>query len=68
MKMADIPLAPVERIIRRAGGDVRVSEEATKEVRDILEEMAEQISQKAAKLARHAGRKTVNAEDIKLAR
>ncbi len=65
--MADIPLAPIERIIRRAGGDVRVSEDATTELRDLLEEMAEQISQRAAKLARHAGRKTVNAEDIKLA-
>ncbi len=66
--MADIPLAPVERIIRRAGGDVRVSEEATKELRDILEETAEQISEKATKLARHAGRKTINGDDIKLAR
>jgi len=66
--MADIPLAPVERIIRRAGGGVRVSEDATRELRDILEEMAEQISERAAKLAKHAGRKTVNAEDIKLAR
>jgi histone H3/H4 len=65
--MADIPLAPVERIIRRAGGDVRVSEDATKELRDVLEEMAEQISERAAKLARHAGRKTVIADDIKLA-
>ncbi|RLI92020.1 MAG: histone [Candidatus Altiarchaeales archaeon] len=66
--MADIPLAPVERIIRRAGGGVRVSEDATRELRDFLEEMAEQISERAAKLAKHAGRKTVNAEDIKLAR
>ncbi len=66
--MADIPLAPVERIIRRSGGDVRVSEEATRELRDFIEDMAEQVSEMAAKFARHAGRKTVNAEDIKLAK
>lgn len=65
--MADIPLAPVERIIRRAGGDVRVSEEATEELRDFLEETAEQVSEKAIKFARHANRKTINADDIKLA-
>lgn len=65
--MADIPLAPIERIIRRSGGDVRVSDEATKQLRDFLEEMAEQVSEKAGKFARHANRKTINADDIKLA-
>jgi histone H3/H4 len=66
--MADIPLAPVERIMRRAGGDVRVSEEATKELRDVLEEFAVQLSEKASKFARHAGRKTITGEDVKLAK
>lgn len=66
--MADIPLAPLERIMRRVGGDIRVSEEATKEMRDILEEYAAQIADKAAKFARHAGRKTISGEDVKLAR
>jgi histone H3/H4 len=66
--MADIPLAPVERIMRRAGGDVRVSDAATKEMRDILEETAAQLADKAAKFARHAGRKTISGEDVKLAR
>ena len=66
--MADIPLAPVERIMRRAGGDVRVSEGATIEMRDVLEEFAAQLSEKAAKFARHAGRKTISGEDVKLAR
>jgi len=66
--MAELPLAPIERIIRKSGGDVRVSEEATIALRDILEDRAIEISEKAAKLARHAGRKTIQADDIKLAK
>ncbi|MBI3588626.1 histone family protein [Candidatus Micrarchaeota archaeon] len=62
----DIPLAPIERLIRKAGAE-RVSEDASEALADVLEEVAQDISQKAAHLAQHAGRKTVTAEDIKLA-
>ena len=65
--MAIIPLAPVERLIRSAGSQ-RVSETAAVALTDILEEYGLEISREAIKLAEHAGRKTVKAEDIKLAK
>ena len=64
--MAELPIAAVERLIRKAGAP-RVSESGAAALRDLLEEHAMRIAAKAVKLAKHAGRKTVTAEDIRLA-
>lgn len=64
--MAELPLAAVDRIIRKAGG-ARVSEEAAAALSEVLEEQGIKIAQHASELARHANRKTVTAVDIRLA-
>ncbi|MBU0472222.1 MAG: histone family protein [Nanoarchaeota archaeon] len=66
VKKRIIPLAAMERLMKQAGAD-RVSEEAKIALRDVLEDFGEQISESANKFALHAGRKTIKAEDIKLA-
>jgi len=64
--MVVLPLAPVERIIRNAGAG-RVSEGARDALAEVLEEYGLEVSAEAIRLAKHAGRTTVKAEDIKLA-
>ncbi|MFP3909389.1 MAG: histone family protein [Archaeoglobaceae archaeon] len=64
--MAGLPTAPIDRLIRKAGA-ARVSEEANKKMVEALEDYASEVARKAADIARHSGRKTVKAEDVKLA-
>ena len=64
--MSEIPKAPVERIIKESGAE-RVSEDAKEELALYLEEVAREVAKEANKVAKVAKRKTVKADDIKLA-
>ena len=63
MKDRIIPLAPLDRLIRRAGAK-RVSESASERLAEILEQIALDLSQKAITFASHAHRSTVTASDF----
>jgi len=58
--------APIDKIIRKAGAE-RVGEGAIKAMAEYLEDFGISVAKEAAALAKHAGRKTIRAEDITLA-
>lgn len=65
--MAELPLAPLKRILKRAGGE-RVSDDAVEALRDEVEERALDMAERARDYAQHANRKTVQREDVMAAR
>jgi len=64
--MPEIPLAPLERILKKAGA-ARVAEDAKAKLSEVLEDYAIVVGARANQLAKHANRKTVTGADIALA-
>ncbi len=62
----DLQLAPMHRIIKKAGAE-RVSEESAEELRKALDVIGVKIAKEALDFTKHAHRKTVKAEDILIA-
>lgn len=62
--MTELPLAPIERIMRKHTQGMQISQEAKTLFTEILEQEGKRISRKAIKLAQKDGRKTIQAKDI----
>ena len=62
-----LPAKPFKRLMKHYGA-YRVSDDAARYMANYTEKVLSQLISKAAKLADHAGRKTILLDDIKLAR
>ena len=60
-----LPIAAIERAARKAGVE-RISADAIEELRKVVEDLGLEIAIEAAAVAKHAGRRTIMASDIKL--
>ncbi len=65
--MGGLPLSALENLMKDKGAE-RVSEDAKKELKKILESYIYDISVKASKISSHSGRKTINEGDILIAK
>jgi histone H3/H4 len=66
MKSSELGLSAMYRILKKSGAE-RVSDESAIELRRVIEEIAEALAKNATDMSKHAGRKTVKADDVKLA-
>ncbi len=62
-KKGILPAAAMERLLKKSGA-ARVSNDAKEKMKEVLEEVADEIGQRAVRLAKHAGRKTVKGTDV----
>ena len=65
--MAILPLAAVKRVIKENAIVDRVGADGVEALAELMEDEGTRIAQRAFLMAKHAGRKTVVKEDIKLA-
>lgn len=61
-----IPVAPIDKLMRKAGAG-RVSDKGAERLAQILEEVGHTIAQRAFEITVHTGRKTITDKDIELA-
>ena len=66
MKSSELGLSAMYRILKKSGAE-RVSDESADELRRVVEDVATEIAKSAVDMTKHAGRKTVKSEDVKLA-
>jgi len=62
-----LPYATMENLLKYVAPDMRVGEDAKAALKEALEARAKTIGEKAVAYAKHAGRKTIKADDIRLA-
>ena len=58
-----VPRAAIERVARKAGVE-RISQDAIRDLQKTLDEIGLELAREAAQAARHAGRKTITADDV----
>ena len=61
-----LPLAAMEKILKQCGAE-RVSDKAKVAMKNVIENIADDIAARAIQFAKHADRSTVKDRDIKLA-
>ena len=65
MKTSELGLSAMNRILKKAGAE-RVTLESANELRRIIEDIAYEIAKNSIEMAKHAGRRTIRSEDVKL--
>lgn len=66
--MAELPIAPFKRMVKKIDPDMKISDDAKKEIRNMAEKYAVEVLRGAVDIAAAARRKTVMREDLGVAK
>lgn len=66
--MAELAIAPFKRMLRKIRPDMKISDRAKREMRNMIERFAMQVLRGAVEIAKISKRKTVMREDIRAAK
>jgi len=66
--MAELAIAPFKRMVRKIGPDMKISDPAKREIRNMAERFAMDILRSAIEIAKISKRRTVMADDMRAAK
>ena len=66
--MAQLPILPFKRMVKKIDPNMKISDDAKREIRNLTERFAREVLRGAVEIAKVAKRKTVLKEDIKIAK
>ena len=66
--MAELPILPFKRMVKKIDPNMKISDDAKREIRNLTERFAREVLRGAVEIAKVAKRKTVLKEDIKIAK
>lgn len=66
--MAELPILPFKRMVKKIDPNMKISDDAKREIRNLTERFAREVLRGAVQIAKAAKRKTVLREDIKISK
>jgi len=66
--MAELSIAPFKRTVRKINPNMKISDDAKREIRNMAERYAMEVLRGAVEIAANAKRKTVLREDLRVAK
>jgi len=66
--MAELSIAPFKRMVRKINPNMKISDDAKREIRNMAERYAMEVLRGAVEIAANAKRKTVLREDLRVAK
>ena len=66
--LPELPIAPFKRMVRKIDSNMKIADNAKREIRNVTERFAMEVLRGATEIAKVAKRRTILKEDIRIAK